>query len=67
MDRALRKHRSLKARKRRNLAKKIKETILKRFYADKRHLREKYQKKEKTKGLHYLLKLEKKDKDDECQ
>jgi len=44
MDRALRKFRSLKARKRRNLAKKIKETILKRFYADKRHLREKYQK-----------------------
>ena len=44
MDRALRKHRSLKARKRRNLAKKIKETLIKRLYADKRHLREKYQK-----------------------
>tara|TARA_B100000959_G_scaffold86246_1_gene91571 strand:- start:247 stop:402 length:156 start_codon:yes stop_codon:yes gene_type:complete len=44
MDRALRKHRSLKARKRRNLAKRIREKILKRLYADNRHLREKYQK-----------------------
>jgi len=44
MDRALRKHRSLKARQRRNLAKKIREKLLKRLYADKRHLREKYQK-----------------------
>ena len=44
MDRALRKHRSLKARKRRNLAKKIREKLLKRIYADKRHLKEKYQK-----------------------
>jgi len=44
MDRALRKHKTLKARKRRNLAKKIREKLLKRLYADGRHLREKYQK-----------------------
>jgi len=44
MDRALRKQRSLKARQKRNIAKRIRETILKRLYADKRHLREKYQK-----------------------
>jgi len=44
MDRALRIRRSIEARKRRNLAKKIREKLLKRLYADKRHLKEKYQK-----------------------
>tara|TARA_B100000029_G_C17387815_1_gene892264 strand:- start:824 stop:991 length:168 start_codon:yes stop_codon:yes gene_type:complete len=44
VNRALRKYRSIQARKRRALVRKIREKLLKRFYANKRHLREKYKK-----------------------
>jgi len=50
VKRALRKHRSIQARQRRALVRKIRDKLLKRFYADKRHLRKKY-KKIKTRQL----------------